>query len=73
MLRLTYVGHGTVLVDLDGARLLTDPALRTVVAHLRRSGPGDRDALRGVDAAPISHLVATYPLTRAPSSFGAGA
>ena len=55
-LRIVYVGHGTVLVDLDGVRLLTDPVLRSVVAHLRRSGRVDHDALRGVDAALVSHL-----------------
>jgi L-ascorbate metabolism protein UlaG (beta-lactamase superfamily) len=55
-LRLVYVGHGTVLVDLDGTRLLTDPVLRPLVAHLRRSGRVDREALRGVDAVVISHL-----------------
>jgi len=31
-----YVGHATVLVDLGGVRLLTDPLLRSRVAHLRR-------------------------------------
>jgi L-ascorbate metabolism protein UlaG (beta-lactamase superfamily) len=55
-LRIVYVGHGTVLVDLDGVRLLTDPVLRSVVTHLRRFGRVDHDALRGVDAALISHL-----------------
>jgi L-ascorbate metabolism protein UlaG (beta-lactamase superfamily) len=50
-----YVGHGTVLVSLDGVRLLTDPLLRTRVAHLRRFGPVHPDALRGVDAVLVSH------------------
>ena len=36
--RVTYVGHATVLVELDGVRLLTDPVLRRHVLHLRRSG-----------------------------------
>jgi len=34
-----YIGHGTVLIELDGVRLLTDPLLRTRVAHLRRAAP----------------------------------
>ena len=51
-----YVGHATVLVDLDGVRLLTDPLLRNRVAHLRRAVKVDAGALRGVDAVLISHL-----------------
>ena len=50
-----YVGHGTVLVSLDGVRLLTDPLLRARVTHLRRYGPVHPDALRGVDAVLVSH------------------
>jgi L-ascorbate metabolism protein UlaG (beta-lactamase superfamily) len=53
--RIEYVGHSTVLVDLDGVRLLTDPLLRNRVAHLRRAAPVDASALRGVDAILISH------------------
>jgi L-ascorbate metabolism protein UlaG (beta-lactamase superfamily) len=51
-----YVGHSTVLVDMDGVRLLTDPLLRHRVAHLRRAGKVDARALRGVDAVLVSHL-----------------
>jgi L-ascorbate metabolism protein UlaG (beta-lactamase superfamily) len=53
---IVYVGHGTVLVDMDGVRVLTDPLLRRRVAHLRRAGKVDVTALRGVDAVLISHL-----------------
>jgi L-ascorbate metabolism protein UlaG (beta-lactamase superfamily) len=53
--RIEYVGHATVVVDLDGVRLLTDPLLRNRVAHLRRAVPVDAKALRGVDAVLISH------------------
>jgi L-ascorbate metabolism protein UlaG (beta-lactamase superfamily) len=53
--RIGYVGHATVFVDLDGVRLLTDPLLRTRVAHLRRSTPVNARALRGLDAVLISH------------------
>ena len=46
---LTYVGHATVLIELDGIRLLTDPLLRRRVAHLRRATAiapiGDIDAV----------------------------
>ena len=53
---IQYVGHATVLVDLGGVRLLTDPLLRNRVAHLRRAAKVDPGALRGVDAVLISHL-----------------
>jgi L-ascorbate metabolism protein UlaG (beta-lactamase superfamily) len=53
--RIEYVGHATVLVDLDGVRVLTDPLLRNRVAHLRRVAPLDARARRGVDAVLISH------------------
>jgi L-ascorbate metabolism protein UlaG (beta-lactamase superfamily) len=49
------VGHATVLVELDGVRLLTDPLLRRRVAHLRRVVPIDADDLLSVDAVLISH------------------
>jgi L-ascorbate metabolism protein UlaG (beta-lactamase superfamily) len=55
--RVTYVGHATVLVEIDGVRLLTDPVLRRRVGPLRRHGPlPDRRALADVDAVLISHL-----------------
>src|SRR5207342_1073600 len=55
--RVTYVGHGTVLLELDGKRLLTDPVLRRWVGPLRRQG-SDPPAgiIRGVDAVLLSHL-----------------
>jgi len=54
-MRITYIGHATVLIDMDGVRLLTDPVLRGRVAHLRRRGPVPVDSLRGVDTVLISH------------------
>jgi len=49
MTSVRYLGHGTVLVDLDGARLLTDPLLRRRVGHLLRATavdpPGELDAV----------------------------
>src|SRR5207247_234997 len=54
--RIVYVGHATVLVELDGVRLLTDPLLRSRVLHLRRVGTVDVAALHGVDAVLISHI-----------------
>jgi len=49
-----WLGHSTLLLELDGVRLLTDPLLRRRVVHLRRSGliPAVDGAL---DAVLISH------------------
>jgi L-ascorbate metabolism protein UlaG (beta-lactamase superfamily) len=52
---VTYVGHSTVLVDLDGLRLLTDPILRRRILHLRRAAPVSQAALHSVDAVLVSH------------------
>jgi L-ascorbate metabolism protein UlaG (beta-lactamase superfamily) len=53
--QVTYVGHATVHIALDGVRLLTDPVLRRRMGHLRRRGRVDAAALRGIDAILISH------------------
>jgi L-ascorbate metabolism protein UlaG (beta-lactamase superfamily) len=53
MRRVTYLGHATVIVELDGVRLLTDPLLRRRVLHLWRSGPAP--PVDDVDAILISH------------------
>ncbi len=57
MLRITWIGHSTVLLELDGVRLVTDPVLRARLAHLRRVGARvDTRSLVGVDAVLVSHL-----------------
>ncbi|HEX6601068.1 MAG TPA: MBL fold metallo-hydrolase, partial [Solirubrobacterales bacterium] len=53
---VTYVGHATVLIELDGVRLLTDPILRKRVGPLVRHGPTPAEATGNVDAVLISHL-----------------
>ena len=54
--RLTYVGHATLLIELGGVRILTDPVLRGRVAHIRRHVPVPPvDALLPLDAVVISH------------------
>jgi L-ascorbate metabolism protein UlaG (beta-lactamase superfamily) len=52
--RLTWFGHSTVQVELGGARLLTDPVLRSRVAHLHRHAAPQRAPGR-LDAILISH------------------
>ncbi len=52
---VTWLGHATVLIALDGARLVTDPLLTRRVAHLRRMVPMPA-VPAGVDAALVSHL-----------------
>ena len=56
-MRLTYIGHATVLIDVDGARLLTDPLLRNRVGPLRaRRGRIDPAGWDRLDAVLLSHL-----------------
>jgi L-ascorbate metabolism protein UlaG (beta-lactamase superfamily) len=55
-LRLTYLGHATVLVETAGLRCLTDPFLRARLGPLRRHGPTpDPDALGPIDLVLVSH------------------
>lgn len=54
--RLTWVGHATVAIELDGLRLLTDPVLRDRVAFLRRLTRSVTEASwRNVQVVLISH------------------
>ena len=52
--RITYVGHATTLIELDGAVMLTDPLLRARIGHVRRIAP-PAAALPPLDAVLISH------------------
>lgn len=55
--RVTYVGHATVLLELGGRRILTDPVLGPRVGHLRRQVPAPAPELTDrVDLLLISHL-----------------
>jgi L-ascorbate metabolism protein UlaG (beta-lactamase superfamily) len=51
---ITWIGHSTVLVEVAGIRVLTDPALTRSLAHLRRRHPAP--AVPRVDVVAISHL-----------------
>jgi L-ascorbate metabolism protein UlaG (beta-lactamase superfamily) len=51
---VAYHGHSTILLEVDGVRLLTDPLLRRRVGHLRRVAP-DPAGVGEVDVVLISH------------------
>jgi L-ascorbate metabolism protein UlaG (beta-lactamase superfamily) len=53
---VTWLGHSSVVVEVDGTRLATDPLLRRRVAHLRRDRAVPREALGRIDALLISHV-----------------
>lgn len=59
-MRLTWWGHSTVLLEVDGARILADPALRPRVGLLRHLGPHPEEPRSGVldhvDLVLLSHL-----------------
>ena len=53
---ITYLGHATVLIEIDGVRILTDPVLRRTIGHLRRQVPvPDPGPLEDLDAVLVSH------------------
>ncbi len=55
--RITYVGHATALIELGGARLLTDPVLGARLLHIRRhADKPDPVVSEQIDAVLISHL-----------------
>jgi L-ascorbate metabolism protein UlaG (beta-lactamase superfamily) len=58
--RITFVGHATLLIELDGIRLLTDPLLTRVVGHLSRHAPVPVMNDWQLDAVLISHLHADH-------------
>jgi L-ascorbate metabolism protein UlaG (beta-lactamase superfamily) len=55
--RIVFLGHASVLIEVDGVRLLTDPLLRGRVAHLRRQAPSvRRELFADPGVVLISHL-----------------
>jgi L-ascorbate metabolism protein UlaG (beta-lactamase superfamily) len=54
--RITWLGHATVLIEMNGVRLLTDPLLGAGLGPLRRVGPTpDPGAIGRIDAVLVSH------------------
>ena len=51
---ITFVGHSTTLIEVDGARLLTDPVLTARIGHIHRIAPPPARHPRA-DAVLISH------------------
>ena len=58
-LAITWLGHATVLIEMDELRVLTDPVLRHRIGPLVRAVP-DPDAVGPVDCVLISHLHADH-------------
>jgi L-ascorbate metabolism protein UlaG (beta-lactamase superfamily) len=59
--RVTYVGHATALLELGGARLITDPLLRERFMHIpRHREVPDPSLAQDLDAVLISHLHADH-------------
>jgi L-ascorbate metabolism protein UlaG (beta-lactamase superfamily) len=58
---VTWLGHATVLLAVDGVRLLTDPVLgRRIGPLMRVAAPVDTSALGSVDCVLLSHLHADH-------------
>ena len=55
MNRVTWLGHSTVVIEVDGTRLVTDPALRRRIWHLRRSEAVGASTLGKLDGILVSH------------------
>jgi L-ascorbate metabolism protein UlaG (beta-lactamase superfamily) len=61
VLGITWIGHSTVLLELDGLRVLTDPVLRDRVGPLTRIVPSvEPEAAERIDAILLSHLHADH-------------
>ncbi len=55
-LALTWWGHSSATVELDGTRIGTDPLLTGRLAHLRRAMPTPPERAAATDLVLISHL-----------------
>ena len=62
-MKITYIGHATLLIEIGGARLLTDPNFETSLGGFlpRVAAPGlSLDALADVDAILLTHAHADH-------------
>jgi L-ascorbate metabolism protein UlaG (beta-lactamase superfamily) len=58
---ISWLGHATVLLEIDGTRVVTDPVLRNRIGPLVRIGPElAPDAAGALDAVLLSHLHADH-------------
>ena len=56
-LDITYIGHATCLIEMNGVRILTDPILRDRVGHIRRQSVSlNPEWAHNIDAVMISHV-----------------
>ncbi|HTY97898.1 MAG TPA: MBL fold metallo-hydrolase [Solirubrobacteraceae bacterium] len=70
---VTWLGHATVLIELDGVRLITDPVLGSRVGFLRRAGGAvSPSSVTHVDAVLLSHLHADHAHTASLRAVGPG-
>jgi L-ascorbate metabolism protein UlaG (beta-lactamase superfamily) len=58
-LAITWLGHATVLIEMDGVRVLTDPVLRHRIGPLVRIVP-EPETVGTVDCVLLSHLHADH-------------
>jgi L-ascorbate metabolism protein UlaG (beta-lactamase superfamily) len=58
---ITWLGHATTLLEIDGVRLLTDPVLGSRIGPLVRIAPApNMDGLQSIDGVLLSHLHADH-------------
>lgn len=55
-IEITWLGHATVLIEIGGVRVVTDPALTTSMAHLRRRHPAPTIDAIAADVVAVSHI-----------------
>lgn len=70
---VTWLGHATVLIELDGVRLITDPVLGSRVGFLRRAGGAVTPSSLGhLDGVLLSHLHADHAHAGSLRALGSG-